>query len=112
MLLDLSIEFSTKNNIELTPSTTGVFTLTSDQVYTLVLSNHNGTSFTQDEDLSIPSLIAFNNASNTTLSLKIVKDSGRVTDLRVKNTGSGYDSAILTIESPQLPWWWKFNSDL
>ena len=92
-----------KNNIELTPSTTGVFTLTSDQVYTLVLSNHNGTSFTQDEDLSIPSLIAFNNASNTTLSLKIVKDSGRVTDLRVKNTGSGYDSAILTIESPQLP---------
>ena len=69
----------------------------------MVLSNHNGTSFTQDEDLSIPSLIAFNNASNTTLSLKIVKDSGRVTDLRVKNTGSGYDSAILTIESPQLP---------
>ena len=92
-----------KNNIEVTPSTTGVFTLTSDQVYTLVLSNHNGTSFKQDEGLSVPSLTANNNASNTNLTLKIAKDSGRVTDLRIKNTGSGYDSAILTIESPQLP---------
>ena len=56
-----------KNNIEVTPSTTGVFTLTSDQVYTLVLSNHNGTSFKQDEGLSVPSLTANNNASNTNL---------------------------------------------
>ena len=92
-----------KNNIEVTPSTTGVFTLTSDQVYTLVLSNHGGTSFQQDENLSVPSLTTYNNTSNTNLTLKIVKDSGRVTDLRVKNTGSGYDSAIMTIESPQLP---------
>ena len=92
-----------KNDVEVTPSTTGVFTLTSDQVYTLVLSNHNGTKFQQDENLNVPSLIVYNNTSNTNLSLKIVKDSGRVTDLRVKNTGSGYDSAILTIESPQLP---------
>lgn len=92
-----------KNNTEVTPSTTGVFTLTNDQVYTLVLSNHNGKSFVQDENLSIPSLTESNNTNNTTSTLKIAKDSGRVTDLRVKNTGSDYDSAILTIESPQLP---------
>ena len=92
-----------KNNIAVTPSTTGVFTLTNDQVYTLVLSNHNGRSFIQDENLSIPSVTETNNANNTTSTLKITKDSGRVTDLRVKNTGSDYDSAILTIESPQLP---------
>ena len=92
-----------KNNIEVTSSTTGVFTLTSDQVYTLVLSNHNGRSFQQDENLSIPSLIENNNLNNTTSTLKITKDSGRVTDLKVTNTGSDYDSAILTIESPQLP---------
>ena len=92
-----------KNNIEVTPSTTGVFSLTSDQVYTLLLSNHNGTSFRQDENLSIPSLTEDNNLTNTTKTLKIAKDSGRVTDLRIKNTGSNYTSAIVTIESPQLP---------
>ena len=72
-------------------------------VYTLVLSNNNGTSFQQDEILSIPSVTQDNNLSNTTKSLKIAKDSGRVTDLRIKNTGSNYTSAIVTIESPQLP---------
>ena len=92
-----------KNNIEVIPSTTGLFTLTNDQVYTLVLSNNNGTSFQQDEILSIPSVTQDNNLSNTTKSLKIAKDSGRVTDLRIKNTGSNYTSAIVTIESPQLP---------
>ena len=92
-----------KNGIDVTPSTLGVFTLTNDQVYTLVLSNHNGTSFQQDENLDIPSLVESNNKNNTTSTLKITKDSGRVTDLRVTNTGSDYDSAILTIESPQLP---------
>ena len=92
-----------KNNTQINPSTTGVFTLTNDQVYTLVLSNHNGKSFNQDENLSIPSLTESNNTSNKTSTLKIAKNSGRVTDLRVKNTGADYDSAILTIESPQLP---------
>ena len=92
-----------KNNIEVTPSNIGVITLTSDQVYTLILDNHNGRSFQQDENLEIPSLTLNNNLNNTTSTLKIAKDSGRVTDLRVKNTGSEYDSAILTIESPQLP---------
>ena len=92
-----------KNNIEVTASTTGEFSLTSDQVYTLLLSNHNGTSFRQDENLSIDSLTEDNNLTNTTKTLKIAKDSGRVTDLRIKNPGSNYTSAIVTIESPQLP---------
>ena len=48
-------------------------------------------------------MIENNNLNNTTSTLKITKDSGRVTDLKVTNTGSDYDSAILTIESPQLP---------
>jgi len=92
-----------KNNIELTASSSGLFTLTNDQVYTLILDNHNGVSFKADENLSIPSVTTNNNLNNTTTTLKIVKDSGRVTDLRVTNTGSSYESAFLTIESPQLP---------
>ncbi len=92
-----------KNNIEVVPSTTGVFTLTNDQVYTITLDNHNGSTFLQDEILSIPSVIAANNANNTTLSLKIAKDSGSVSDLRIINAGDNYDTALLTIESPQLP---------
>ncbi len=91
-----------KNNVEVSASSSGAFSLSNDQVYTLVLDNHNGTSFKQDESLTVPSITTANNANNTTLSLKIVKDSGRVTDLKVTNTGSGYDSAIITIESPQL----------
>jgi len=92
-----------KNNIEVTVSSIGLFTLNNDQVYTLVLNNNNGISFIQDETLSIPSLIASNNQNNTTLSLKIAKDSGSISELRITNTGSSYDTALLTIESPQLP---------
>ena len=92
-----------KNKLEVTPSSAGVFSLTNEQVYTLVLDNHTGVSFQQDETLSIPSLILANNTNNTTNTLKIVKNSGRVTGLSVTNTGSSYDSAIVTIESPQLP---------
>ena len=92
-----------KNNLELTPSSAGVFTLLNDQVYTLVLSNHTGVSFQQDENLTIPSLTLANNTNNTTNTLKISKDSGRVTGLKVTSTGSSYDSAIVTIESPQNP---------
>ena len=92
-----------KNNIEVVPSSSGVFTLLNDQVYTVALDNHTGVSFQQDEILSIPSLILSNNTNNTTNTLKIAKDSGRVTGIKVSNTGSAYDSAIVTIESPQLP---------
>ena len=92
-----------KNKLEVTPSSSGIFSLTSDQVYTLVLSNHTGVSFQQDEDLKVPSLTLANNTNNTANTLKIAKDSGRVTGLKVTNTGSSYDSAIVSIESPQLP---------
>ena len=92
-----------RNGIEVAATSTGQITLTSDQVYTLVLDNHNGTEFVQDEILSVPSITQYNNSNNTSLSLKIVKDSGRVTSLNIKNTGYDYDSAVVTIESPQLP---------
>ena len=91
------------NNIELVSSTTGIFSLTNDQIYTLVLDNHTGTFFKQDETLTVPSIVSSNNESNTSNTLKIAKDSGRVTDLTIKNTGVSYDSAIITLESPQLP---------
>ena len=91
-----------KNNIEVVPSATGIFTLTNDQCYTLVLSNNNGTAFVQDETLNVTSITEANNLNNTQLSLKIAKDSGRLTGMKVTNTGSNYDSAIITVESPQL----------
>jgi hypothetical protein len=92
-----------KNGVELVPSSTGRYSLTNEQVYTLVLSNHNGRSFRPNEDLVIPSVIATNASNGTQLKLTIAKDSGKVSDIRVKNPGLNYDSAVLTIESPQLP---------
>jgi hypothetical protein len=92
-----------KNNIEVLPSASNEISLSNEQVYTLVLNNHNGKSFIESEDLSIQSVTQFNNANNTNLLLKIAKDSGKVTDLILKSTGSGYESAVITIESPQLP---------
>jgi len=92
-----------KNNIEIVASTTGNYTLTNDQVYTIVLDNNNGKSFVQDELLTVASITQANNANNTQFTLTIAKDSGRVTSLNVSSIGSGYESAIITIESPQLP---------
>ena len=92
-----------RNNNLVTPSTTGVYTLNNDQIYTLVLSNHNGKSFQQDEEITFPSLVTFNAANATQLFVFTAKDSGRITRLNIKNIGSGYDTATLTIESPQLP---------
>ena len=93
-----------KNKIELIPSITGEFTLSNDQIYTIVLSNNNGKVFVE-EDLLFDSLSLFN-AKNTTVStalkVTIAKDSGRLTGLEVFNVGSGYESATLTVESPQL----------
>jgi hypothetical protein len=91
-----------KNNVEIVPSVTGVFTLTNDQVYTLVLDNHNGKTFIQNETLSIPSLVTYNAANATQLNVTIAKNSGRITALEISNCGTGYESAQLTIESPQL----------
>ena len=92
-----------KNGIELVPSSTGKYDLTNEQVYTLVLSNHNGRSFRANEDLIIPSVTSFNASNGSQLKLTIAKDSGKVSGIRVKNPGQNYDSAVLTIESPQLP---------
>ena len=92
-----------KNNVELVSTASGKFSLTNEQVYTIVLSNHNGKSFVANEDLIIPSVTEANALNNTDLVLAIAKDSGKVSRMRITNTGQNYDSAILTIESPQLP---------
>ena len=92
-----------KNNVELVATASGKYSLTNEQVYTVVLSNHNGKSFVQNEDLIIPSVTEANALNNTDLVLAIAKDSGKVSRMRITNTGQNYDSAILTIESPQLP---------
>ena len=92
-----------KNGVELTPTSTGIYSLTNEQVYTLVLSNHNGRSFSQNEQLEIPSLTLANATGGTDLSITIAKDSGKLSDIRITNPGANYDSAVLTIESPQLP---------
>ena len=89
-------------NIEVSSSANGKVILSNDQVYTLVLSNHNGREFKQNETLIIESVTLFNNTSNTQLSLTVAKDSGTVSSLKVSSTGGGYESAFLTFESPQL----------
>ncbi len=91
-----------KNGVDLVATASGVYTLTNEQVYTLVLSNHNGKAFKQNEDLSIPSVTLANNTNNTQLKLTIAKDSGKLSGIKVTKVGQNYDSAILTIESPQL----------
>ena len=92
-----------KNNVELVASASGRYSLTNEQCYTVVLSNHNGRSFTPNEGLSIPSVTLANATDNTDLILTIAKDSGKLSDIKITNPGLNYDSAILTIESPQLP---------
>jgi hypothetical protein len=92
-----------KNNVEITPLADGRINLSNEQVYTFVLSNHNGVSFLQDEILSTEFLTTSNNQNSTSLTLRIAKDSGKISELTITSTGSKYESAILTIESPQLP---------
>ena len=92
-----------KNNVELVASASGRYSLTNEQVYTVVLSNHNGRSFVQNEELTIPSVTVANAKDGTDLTLAIVKDSGKLSGLRITDPGQNYDSAIISIESPQLP---------
>jgi hypothetical protein len=91
-----------RNNIELIPSVNGEYTLSNDQIYTLVLSNNNGRAFRQNEDVQFESLTAFNARNATSLRVTIARDSGKVSRLEILNLGSGYESASITIESPQL----------
>ena len=86
-----------KNNVELVATASGRYSLTNEQVYTVVLSNHNGKSFVQNEDLIIPSVTEANAKNNTDLVLAIAKDSGKVSKMRITNTGQNYDSPILTL---------------
>ncbi len=92
-----------KNGVDLVPSSSGRFLLTNEQVYTMVLSNHNGRSFNQNETLSIPSVTLRNNTEGESGIVTIAKDSGKVSEIRITNPGQNYNNAILTIESPQLP---------
>ena len=92
-----------KNNVELVATASGKYSLTNEQVYTVVLSNHNGKSFVQNEDLIIPSVTEANAKDATDLVLSVAKDSGKLSGIKITNPGQNYDSAILTIESPQLP---------
>lgn len=91
-----------KNNIALIPSTKGEYILSPDQIYTIVLSNHNGKSFKPTEEVRTSSLILNNAKQSTNLRITIARDSGRLTSLELKSTGSGYESATITVESPQL----------
>ena len=91
------------NNVRVGDDTSDSFLLNKEQVYTLVLDNHNGTSFVANEPLTIPSITNYNNTNNTTIGVFIAKDSGKVSDLRISNMGANYESATMTIESPQLP---------
>ena len=92
-----------KNGVDLVPSSSGRFLLTNEQVYTLVLNNHNGRSFNQNEQLSVPSVTLRNNTQGEFGVLTVAKDSGKVSNIRITSTGQNYTNAILTIESPQLP---------
>ena len=92
-----------KNNVELVATASGRYSLTNEQVYTVVLSNHNGRSFSANEDLIIPSVTLSNATDGTDFVLSIAKDSGKLSGIRVTDPGANYDSAVLTLESPQLP---------
>ena len=92
-----------RNMFEVLPTSDGKISITNEQVYTFVLSNHNGTSFQANEDLTLNSVTQYNNANNATIGLKTAKDSGRVSALNVTTLGSGYEGATITVESPQLP---------
>jgi hypothetical protein len=92
-----------KNNNELPISEDNEINLTNEQVYTIVLSNHNGISFIPDEQVNIPSIVTFNNSNNTEITMRLAKDSGVVSALKVSSSGANYDTATITIESPSLP---------
>ena len=92
-----------KNNILVGDENSTEFELNKEQVYTLVLSNHNGKSFVPNEPLVIPSVTLYNATNNKSAVINIAKDSGRVVDLKVTNLGENYESASIIIESPQLP---------
>lgn len=79
------------------------YNLTNEQVYTFVISNHNGKEYLQNETLTSGAIRTFNARNNTNIQVRIAKDFGRITKFEVTNVGSNYEGAILNVESPQLP---------
>lgn len=92
-----------KNGNEVTLINNVNYNLTNEQVYTFVITNHNGKIFLQDELLTSTQIKLYNDTNNTNIQVRIAKDSGKVSSFVVENVGSNYEGAILTIESPQLP---------
>jgi len=92
-----------KNGIEVTLFGNKTYNITNEQVYTFVLSNHNGKSFVQDESLNSNSVTLSNATSNKNVQLKIARDSGKVSSFIIESSGANYEGAIITTESPQLP---------
>jgi hypothetical protein len=92
------------NNNTVAVSTNGTVTLQNTQIYTLVLNNNNGVSFLQKETLSTPSLILYNGKTSSTnpLIITVANDSGRITNLTLNSFGKNYQSATITIQSPNL----------
>ena len=75
-----------QNGNKLLPTLQNTVRVNNDQVYTLVLSNYtslDGSGFQPNEGLSIPSLSEFNTLNNTTLTVTIAKDSGRIVSLNI-----------------------------
>ncbi len=95
-------EILDKNNIPLITSVNKEYLLSEDQIYTIVLSNYNGKTFKQNEEVRTNTLILDNARQSTALRITISRDSGKVTGLELKSTGSGYENASITMESPQL----------
>ena len=92
-----------KNGNEVTLINNLNYNLTNEQVYTFVITNHNGKAFSQNELLTSPQIKLYNDSNNTNIQVRIAKDSGKVASFTVENVGSNYEGALFTIESPQLP---------
>ena len=99
-----------RNNIELLPNTENLVSLSNNQVYTLVLDEIQGLSspefgitYVENEFIKTNYLTNYNNSNNKNSTITIAKSSGKLVDIKIKNTGVNYTSAFVTIESPQLP---------
>ena len=92
-----------KNGNEVTLLAESTYNLNNEQVYTFVISNHNGREYIQGERISTSSTTLSNSTGNTNIILRVANDSGRVKQLNILSSGTNYEGAIITVESPQLP---------
>lgn len=90
--------------VEVAASTSGTVSIDPNQVYTMVLSNHNGKSFEPGENLLIPSVTTYNVTNNDTVTVSIVRDSGYVKKIVMTDFGTSYSSpTTVSLNSPALP---------